>query len=53
MECLSLELRKAKSIRELLEGNQKILAMEVRLIGVVLLLIELVTLCFTLYLEDL
>jgi hypothetical protein len=36
MVCLSVELRKERFIKELLEGNQRILVLVVRLIDAVL-----------------
>jgi hypothetical protein len=47
MVCHSVELRKEKSIKELLEVNQRTLVLEVKPIDAVLWLIEQDTLCFT------
>ena len=53
MECHSVEQRKEKFIKELLEVNQKNLVKVVKHTGVVQWLIELDTLCYIHFLEGL
>lgn len=53
MECLSLELKKVRSIREHLEANPESLEREDRPTDVVLWLIELVIPCSIPCLEEL
>lgn len=50
MVCLSLELKMERFIKELLEVSHKISEKGVKHIDAVLLPIERVTVCFTLYL---
>lgn len=53
MECHFQELKKVKFIKELLVDSHRILVKEDKLIGAVLLLIELGIVCYTHFLEEL
>lgn len=52
MECPSVELKKERFIKELLEASPKILEKVDKPIDVVQWLTELATLCFILFSED-
>ena len=52
MVCLSVELQRARFIKELSEVSLLIMEKEVRPTDAALLLIELDTVCYTLFLEE-